>query len=184
MWMSFTSCEWLTRCCVWVIRSLINFSVLRTLVQHHTQQLQIYGENLLGRGVMKLAWLVWLVVMTMSWILSMWSRVESGDFPVDLRNACVYDWASLNLGTLAGKSQYFVLALLDQLIQDTAEAGKPKKSYHVFYDIGCTLEKSVQKVSPAVLSNKWTVQCLMSGLLDFTEQVFQGGVPEWSQICN
>lgn len=107
MWMSFTSCEWLTRCCVRVIRSLINFSVLRTLVQHHTQQLQIYGENLLGRGVMKLAWLVWLVVMTMSWILSMWSRVESGEFSC-WSTKCMCIWLSvLKPGNIGWKKSVF-----------------------------------------------------------------------------
>ncbi|KAH9807994.1 hypothetical protein DFH28DRAFT_885967, partial [Melampsora americana] len=52
----------------------------------------------------------------------------------------------------SGERQYFVLALLDQLLIDTAEPEKPGKSFTVFYDIGCTFEKSVQNVMLFLLS--------------------------------
>lgn len=48
--------------------------------------------------------------------------------------------------TVVLHSQYFVLALLDQLMIDTAEPDKPAKSFTVFYDIGCTFETSVKNV--------------------------------------
>ncbi|KAH9809639.1 hypothetical protein DFH28DRAFT_1133000 [Melampsora americana] len=73
----------------------------------------------------------------------------------------------------SGERQYFVLALLDQLIQDTAEAGKPKKSHTVFYDIGCTLEKSVQK-------NEYFKEEYQRGDLKFATSAFHAYAHRWT----
>jgi hypothetical protein len=84
--------------------------------------------------------------------------------------------------------------LLDQLIQDTAEAGKPKKSHTVFYNIGCTLEKSVQKVEfcfPFHQVVQYLIKCLISqnkyfreeyqrGDLKFATSAFHAYAHEWT----
>ncbi|KAH9817036.1 hypothetical protein DFH28DRAFT_855953, partial [Melampsora americana] len=46
----------------------------------------------------------------------------------------------------SGERQYYVLSMIDKLLQEIAEPGSRKKRLGVLYDIGCTLEKSIIKV--------------------------------------
>ncbi|KAH9823830.1 hypothetical protein DFH28DRAFT_859921, partial [Melampsora americana] len=46
----------------------------------------------------------------------------------------------------SGEHQYYILSMIDNLIQNVNEPGIRKKRAGILYDIGCTLEKSIIKV--------------------------------------
>ena len=60
-------------------------------------------------------------------------------------------------------SQYYILSMIDQLLQQTEEPEKRSKRHGILYDIGCTLEKSIIKVLrmlPQALSrHKFPLTC-------------------------
>ncbi|KAH9813697.1 hypothetical protein DFH28DRAFT_1128352 [Melampsora americana] len=73
----------------------------------------------------------------------------------------------------SGERQYYVLSMIDKLLQEIAEPGSRRKRLGVLYDIGCTLEKSIIK-------NKiFQVQCQERGL-KFGTSAFHSYVHEWA----
>ncbi|KAH9822662.1 hypothetical protein DFH28DRAFT_833891, partial [Melampsora americana] len=62
--------------------------------------------------------------------------------------ACRHDQCLLYINIVrSGEKSYFAHAFLGSLLDRTHEENKPPHRFGVLYDIGCTLEKGIERVS-------------------------------------
>ncbi|KAH9815483.1 hypothetical protein DFH28DRAFT_1126225 [Melampsora americana] len=73
----------------------------------------------------------------------------------------------------SGEKQYYVLALLDEILEHTSKASDRPTQLGILYDIGCTLEKSIKK------NQIFKTECENSQL-KFGTSVFHSYVHRWT----